>query len=73
MKKETNLPYIINSISEQHRLLSLPKPQHPLVSVFNFEDIKYNNEELSEKFVLNFYCIAIKYMTKSKTDCFLKT
>lgn len=60
MKKESNSPYIINSVSEQHRLLSLPKPHHPLVSVFNFSDIKSNSDALSKKFVLNFYCIAIK-------------
>lgn len=60
MKKESNSPYIVNSISEQHRLLSLPKPHHPLVSVFNFSNIKNHADELSKNFVLNFYCIAIK-------------
>ncbi len=60
MKKESNTPYIINSISEQHRLLSLPRPHHPLVSVFNFADIISNTDELSKSFALNFYCIAIK-------------
>jgi AraC family transcriptional regulator, transcriptional activator of pobA len=66
MKKENSSPYIINSISEQHRLLSLPRPQHPLVSVFKYEDIKYNSEELSKNFVLNFYCVAIKKNFKGK-------
>jgi AraC family transcriptional regulator, transcriptional activator of pobA len=66
MKKDKNLPYCINSISEQHRLLSLPKPQHPLISVFDFKDIKNNNEELSHYFTLNFYCIAIKKNFKGK-------
>jgi AraC family transcriptional activator of pobA len=60
MKKENTAPYIINSISEQHRLLSLPKPYHPLVSVFNFSDIENGADEMSKNFVLNFYCIAIK-------------
>jgi AraC family transcriptional regulator, transcriptional activator of pobA len=66
MKKENNSPYIINSISEQHRLLSLPKPHHPLVSVFNYKDIKYNTVELSKSFVMNFYCVAIKKNFKGK-------
>lgn len=66
MKKENNSPYIINSISEQHRLLSLPKPQHPLISVFDFSDIKNEADELSKSFVLNFYCIAIKKGFKGK-------
>ena len=66
MKKDKILPYCINSISEQHRILSLPKPQHPLISVFDFKDIKNNNDELSNHFTLNFYCIAIKKNFKGK-------
>ncbi|WDF77098.1 helix-turn-helix transcriptional regulator [Mucilaginibacter sp. KACC 22773] len=65
MKKETG-PYVINSISEQHRLLSLPKPQHPLISVFRYEDIKYNTEELSNAFIMNFFCVALKRNFKGK-------
>lgn len=60
MKRESNTPFVVNSILEQHRLLALPKPQHPLVSVFRFEDIAANQPELAQPFVLNFYCIAIK-------------
>ena len=66
MKKSENAIYVINSIFEQHRLLSLPKPLHPLISVFNFKDIKYNKDELLEKFTLNFYCVAIKKNFKGK-------
>ncbi len=66
MKKESNAPHIINSISEQHRLLSLPKPQHPLISVFNYKDIQMDDNEMSERFMLNFYCIAIKKNFKGK-------
>lgn len=66
MKKDNTGPYVINSISEQHRLLSLPKPQHPLISVFRYEDIRYNDDELSKTFIMNFYCIAIKRDFKGK-------
>ena len=66
MKKSENAIYVINSIFEQHRLLSLPKPLHPLISVFNFKDIKYNKDELLEKFTLNFFCVAIKKNFKGK-------
>lgn len=31
---------IINTIVEYHRFMELPKPEHPLVSVLKFEDIK---------------------------------
>ncbi|MBC7866557.1 MAG: helix-turn-helix domain-containing protein [Gloeobacteraceae cyanobacterium ES-bin-316] len=67
MKKEKNIPYGIPSISEQHRLLGLPKPQHPLVSVFDFADVKYEHSQLQEgNFFLPFYCIAIKKNFKGK-------
>ena len=33
MKKEPNSPVKINSISELHQMLGLPKPLHPLVSL----------------------------------------
>lgn len=57
---------MIRSVSEQHRLLSLPKPHHPLVSVFDFSDIKSYSPELSGSFVLDFYCVAIKKNFKGK-------
>lgn len=53
-------PYLINSISEQHRLLGLPKPKHPLVSVFRHENAVYENLVGLRHFMLNFYCISIK-------------
>lgn len=55
-----NAPYIINSISEQHRLLGLPKPKHPMISVFGVEKFKYDELYLLKNFSLNFYCITIK-------------
>lgn len=58
--KAENQPYIINSISEQHRLLGLPKPKHPLISVFRHENTRYDNLVELQHFTLNFYCISIK-------------
>lgn len=66
MKKENSSPHIINSISEQHYLMGLPKPQHPLIGVYRFEDIRYQNVVFAEPFVMNFYCIAIKKNFKGK-------
>jgi AraC family transcriptional activator of pobA len=60
MKKAKNTPYFIQSISELHRLLELPKPKHPLVSVINFEEIKCFSDESLRSVHYNFYCIAIK-------------
>lgn len=60
MKKEKNVPYRMNSISELHRILELPKPQHPLISVINFEEIKCYSDEKLKSVSYNFYCIALK-------------
>lgn len=66
MKKETNAPYIINSISELHRLLELPKPKHPLVSVINLNEIKCHFDESIKSFVYNFYSVCTKKDFKGK-------
>ncbi len=55
-----NKPYLINSISEQHRLLGLPKPKHTLISVFRHEHADYARLVDLQHFTLNFYCISIK-------------
>ena len=60
MKKIANIPYIFNSISELHRVLQLPKPQHPLVSVINLAEITCFSEEELQSVVYNFYSICIK-------------
>lgn len=33
-------PHRIKTISDFHEFRDLPKPEHPLVSVYNFEDLK---------------------------------
>ncbi|MFP9098072.1 helix-turn-helix domain-containing protein [Flavobacterium sp. RHBU_24] len=51
---------IINSIPEFHRLVSLPEPMHPLVSVVRVADMRFTNAAVWERFALNFYCISLK-------------
>ena len=58
MKKAT--PYKIESISELHRLFNLPKPDHPLISVIDFELLKFDSNEIWSSFYYDFYCVAIK-------------
>ncbi|QDK79957.1 AraC family transcriptional regulator [Spirosoma sp. KCTC 42546] len=60
MKKEASHPYIINSISELHRLLALPKPEHPLISVINLSEVTCHFDESLKSVVYNFYSICIK-------------
>ncbi|MDQ1095904.1 MULTISPECIES: helix-turn-helix domain-containing protein [Chryseobacterium] len=51
---------IIHSLSAFHRLLSLPEPKHPLVSVINLSESIFLEDEVWKGFVNRFYCIALK-------------
>ena len=53
-------PVHIKTISEYHRLLGLPKPEHPLVSLTRFEDMPYHPEQAPRAIVHHFYSIALK-------------
>lgn len=60
MKKTNNQPHIVSTISELHRILRLPRPEHPLVSLINLDEIDYYSEEELSSVVYNFYSICIK-------------
>lgn len=53
-------PLNIQTITEAHRVLGLPKPEHPLISVLNYADLKMPDgvTELSATF--GFYYISLK-------------
>nr|WP_199003480.1 response regulator transcription factor [Flavobacterium sp. ASV13] len=59
-------PHKIKTISEFHQFRDLPKPEHPLVSVYNFEDLKYLNAEEPKSLMLDFYTIALKRSPNAK-------
>ena len=52
--------YRIKTISEFHHFRELHKPAHPLVSVYNFADIKRLHEDEPKSIMLDFYSIALK-------------
>ncbi len=56
----------IRSVSEFHRLLSLPEPRHPLVSVINLAESIFLEDEVWKGFVNRFYCVALKREAKGK-------
>jgi AraC family transcriptional regulator, transcriptional activator of pobA len=60
MKKEAINIKTINSVSELHRLLSLSKPSHPLITLINHSDVSTLSDEKNERILLNFYNISIK-------------
>ena len=56
----------IKSVSEFHRLLSLPEPRHPLVSVVNLSESIFLQDDVWKGFVNRFYCVALKREAKGK-------
>ncbi|WP_035644041.1 AraC family transcriptional regulator [Flavobacterium sp. ASV13] len=57
---KTEKPYNIKSISEYHTLLGIGKPQHPLISLINHEDIKNLTDERLKNKTYEFYTISRK-------------
>lgn len=60
MRNKTNKPHNFQSLSDFHKVFSVPKPLHPLVSFIRIEDMKVPSEELANQLVLDFYKIAYK-------------
>ncbi|PSR55142.1 AraC family transcriptional regulator [Adhaeribacter arboris] len=50
----------LKTIADYHRFMELPKPEHPLVSVVKFEDIKRKSSNCPGSIIHNFYSIALK-------------
>ncbi len=66
MKKTNNSPQIISSISQWHTFFSLPKPEHPLISLLHHSDIKNISGNKIEAIAFDFYLISIKKDFKGK-------
>lgn len=58
--------HTIPSISAFHRLLSLPEPKHPMVSVVNMSESIFLEDETWKGFVNRFYCVALKRNARGK-------
>ncbi|MCG6188491.1 helix-turn-helix domain-containing protein [Maribellus maritimus] len=59
-------PKRIRTITEFHQFRNLPKPEHPLVSVVDYRDIKHSSEENRVSWVLDFYSISLKRTSNAK-------
>jgi len=59
-------PLRIRTISEYHQLRGLPKPEHPLISVVNFESMKFLGDDEPKSLMLDFYSIALKRCVNAK-------
>ena len=59
-------PYHIKTIAQYHSFMCLPKPEHPLVSVVRFEDIKRQPNNCPGSIIHNFYTVALKQNFNAK-------
>jgi len=67
MKKEAQVPYKFESLSEFHRVLDLPKPMHPLISlIYNTSGKLPTGPCIPEQFMMSFYKISYKPNLKGK-------
>lgn len=67
MKKEETIPYKFKSLSDLHRVLDLPKPLHPLISLINNMDNTIAHEcKFPSPFTMDFYKIAYKPNLRGK-------
>ncbi len=53
-------PTKVASISALHQFLGLKSPSNPLISVFNFDDVKLAEETILSTVITDFYVIALK-------------
>jgi AraC-like DNA-binding protein len=60
MKKAENVPHKFESLSDLHRVLGLPKPLHPLISLVENKDNGIDVTKLPRSFVHSFYKISLK-------------
>ena len=57
---KSNPIHRFKTISEYHRYRGLAQPEHPLVSLINFEEMKYSGEDNPMSWSMDFYSIALK-------------
>lgn len=53
-------PEKVSSISALHQFLGLKKPSNPLISVFNFDDVKLLQDTILSTVITDFYVVALK-------------
>jgi AraC-like DNA-binding protein len=66
VKKEDHTPVRIHSVSELHRLLGMPKPLHPLVSLLHNTTMVVDPDLLPSTFLFDFYKISYKRTLNKK-------
>lgn len=63
---KTNKIHRFTTISEYHRFRGLPQPEHPLISIVNFEDMELTDDYDQISWSMDFYSIALKRNSNGK-------
>lgn len=50
----------VNTITEYHRWANLPKPEHPLISLVDYSQIRHTSETNELRWIQGFYSIGLK-------------
>lgn len=66
MRKKETAPKKFDSLSGLHRLLGLPKPLHPMISLVENKNNKIDLRQLPGSFVHSFYKISLKTKLSGK-------
>jgi len=66
MKKEESSPHKFDSLSDLHRVLGLPKPLHPMISLVDNIDNKVELNKLPNSHIQAFYKISYKSNLRGK-------
>jgi AraC family transcriptional activator of pobA len=66
MRKENQSPYKVNSVSDLHEMLGLPKPLHPLISLIDNSKMKAEKQSFHSSYLFNFYKISYKKLLKGQ-------
>lgn len=57
MKKQ---PVIFHSLSQLHKAMEQPAPSHPLISIINYGEAKFDPKDFEQGIILNFYKVSFK-------------
>lgn len=66
MKRKENIPQRFESLSDLHRVLGMPMPTHPLISLVEITGNGFDITRMPESFIHNFYKISFKKNLKGK-------
>tara|TARA_R110002126_G_scaffold236514_2_gene380124 strand:- start:5981 stop:6895 length:915 start_codon:yes stop_codon:yes gene_type:complete len=56
------------SISEFHKFSNLPRPEHPLISLIDYSEVKYPKDSSEIKWIQEFYSIGLKRNVSERFD-----